>query len=121
MRCKGMPEAVAVGALRNSRGIDSSFQCRLQNSFRNVMPLLPARSRMNGNARRRKNVLPSPFARSIGRLAAQRERQMDAAKAIGEVLLVLRFGPHKVSLQRFGQIQWQHGYAIFAPPLRRES
>src|SRR5436189_708932 len=97
-----MTEAVAVRALHNTRGIDGSFQCSLQDSFRYVMPLLPGRSWIDGNARRRKNVLPRPFARSIRKFAAQREGQMHAAKAVFEVLLVLRLNPHEMPLQWFG-------------------
>src|SRR5216117_1973381 len=102
MRRERMPEAVAVSELHNSRGIDCPFQCSLQNSFRGVVPLFRARSRIDGNARRRKNVLPRPFARSIRKFAAQREGQMHAAKAVFEVLLVLRLNPHEMPLQWFG-------------------
>src|ERR1700737_3163353 len=104
MRREGMAETVAVCALHNSRGIDGSFQRALQNSFGDVMTLLLSHSRVDRNARRRKNVLPRPFARSIGKFAAQSEGQMHTAEAVFQILLVLRFDPQKMSPQWFGQV-----------------
>ena len=104
---------MAVGAFDDSGCIHRSFERALQYSLGDVMPLFPARTRIDGETGGRKNILPPPFACCIRKLAREGEREVDTAKAVFEILFVLRFDSQQVTVQRFTQIHWQHGDAVF--------
>src|SRR5216117_2343474 len=105
MRGKGMSQAVAVGTLHDACRVHRSFECALQYSFGNMVPLLPVRARIDGKTRGRKNILPRPFARRVRELSRESERKMDTAKSIFEILFVLCFDSHQMTPQRFTHIQ----------------
>jgi hypothetical protein len=88
---KRVAQTVAVGPLYNASRVHSSFQRALQYSFGDVVPLFPGRARIVGETRRRKNILPRPLTRCIGKLPREREREVDTAKSVFEILLVLCF------------------------------
>jgi hypothetical protein len=69
-----------------------------------VVPLSPALTRVDGKPRRRKNILPTPFARRVGKFPVKRKRQMHTAEPVIDVLLMLRFDPNQMAPQRFSQI-----------------
>src|SRR4029077_6420297 len=104
MRGKGMPQAVAIGSLDDSRCIHCALQRALQNSFGHVMPLSFSRARINRKARGGKHILPGPLTCRLEELPADGKRQVHTPESIFEILLVLRFDSHEMSLQRFGQV-----------------
>jgi hypothetical protein len=91
-----------------------SFQRALQYSFGNMVSLFPAGARIDRNTRRRKNILPRPLARRVRRFPGEGEREVDTAKPIFEILVVLCFDSHQMPTQRFTQIQRKHGDAVFS-------
>src|ERR1700754_3637993 len=98
---KGMPQTVAVRPFHDSRRVHCFFYGALQNSLGNVMPLSLAAARIDSNARRRKNVLPCPFARRVRKFSTQSKWQMHGTESVFEILLMLRLHAQKVALQRF--------------------
>jgi hypothetical protein len=69
------------------------------------MALLFTAARIERNARGRKDILPRSLARGVRKFSIQCKRKMHAPEPIFEVLLVLRFHPDQMSLQRFGQVE----------------
>src|SRR5437016_5959102 len=60
-----------------------------------------------------KAYLPRPLARRVRRFPGKRERKVDTAKPVFEILLVLCFDSHQMPTQRFTQIQRKYRDAVF--------
>src|SRR6266478_7571902 len=101
MRCKGMPQTVAVRTLHDSGRVHCFLDRALQNSFGHMMSLSFAAARIDSNARGRENILPCPFARRVRRFSTQSKWQMHGPESVFEILLVLRLHAQKMASQRF--------------------
>ena len=66
---KGMAQTVAIGTFDDSRRGHCSLECALQDTFGHVMPLFSSTARIDRNSRRRKNILPNPFAFRVRQLS----------------------------------------------------
>ena len=77
-----------------------------------MMSSLEARAGIGGGAGRRKHVLPSPLQMGTRVLAGQRVRQLDAAKATRDRVLMSQADVRKVNLQVTGDGSREHGDAI---------
>ena len=93
---------MAVGALDDSCCVQSSFRCALQYSLGDMVPLFSTGARIDRKPRGRKNILPSAFACRVRKLSREREREMDTAKPVFEILFVLRLN----SLDVFPLTRW---------------
>src|SRR6266513_1313063 len=101
MRCKGMPQTVAVRTFHDSRRIHCLLERTLQNSFGHVMSLSLAAARIDSNARGRENILPCPFARRVRRFSTQSKWQVHGTESVFEILLMLCLRAQKMASQRF--------------------
>src|SRR6266478_9554939 len=101
MRCKGMPQTVAVRPFHNSGRVRCLFDGALQNSFGHMMSLSFAAARIDRNARRRENILPCPLAPRVRRFSTQSKWQMHVAEPVFEILLMLCLHAQKMASQRF--------------------
>src|SRR5213595_1206413 len=101
MRCKGMPQTVAVRTFYNSGRVHRFFDGALQNSFGHMMSLFFAAARIDSNARGRENILPCPFAYRVRKFSTQSKWQMHGTESVFEILLVLRLHAQKMASQRF--------------------
>src|SRR5881392_464886 len=110
---KGMPETVARCRFAQSGVADGVLHCVLQKAFGQMMPALAARTRINRQSRRSKNILPAPFAVGVRILSLQRKRQKDTPKSILQILVVLRFRLGQMSLEWLRQIDRKHRSAVF--------
>src|SRR5438128_7663765 len=78
-----------------------------------MVPLFSPRAPIDGKTRRRKSILPRPLARRVRRFPGKRERKVDTAKPVFEILLVLCFDSHQMPTQRFTQIQRKYHDEVF--------
>src|SRR5436309_10475499 len=93
------------------------LHCILQILFMRVMASFDSRAWINGAPSGWKNILPRPFTGSAWKFSLQRLGQMDAAKSVRQILLMLPFHLFKMSPQRWRQAHWQHRLA-FRPSFR---
>ena len=82
-----MPERVDAGRLVDAGVTQGALDCPLKYVGAGVMSALEASSRIDRSATRRENVLPRPFAISIGILAIERKWQV-----AGSALAIAVFG-----------------------------
>jgi hypothetical protein len=76
------------------------FQCALQYSFRDVVALSFSAAWIDREARGGKNILPRPVARRLWELPPDGKWQVHPPESVFEILLVLRFDSHEMTLQR---------------------
>ena len=88
MCSEAVPKGVAACRLRDSGALDRGFHGLLKVFLRYVVTTRLARARVHGNFRGWENVLPSPGAISVAVFPVQRERQINSAAAVCEIVLV---------------------------------
>src|SRR5262249_14650912 len=109
MRSKTMPKGVTTGRFRNFRRADCIPNCILQISLAYMVPAFLSTAWIHGDSLRRKNILPSPFARGLGILAMQGCGQINCAAAANKILSMQLFDSSKMCLNRTYQPLGKNG------------
>src|SRR3989454_11676938 len=103
-----VPERMAGRLLREPCLQDSLADRALDDGFMQMVPPTLARGRVDVQARGREHPLPRPLAPGVRILPAERPRQLDPARASGEVALVQRSRPldvpREIDLTALGSI-----------------
>lgn len=103
-----VPKGVAACRLRDSGALDRGFHCFLKVFFGYVVTTPLARARVDGNFRGWENVLPSPGAIGVGVFPFERERQINPATAVVQIVLMNFLRALQVELKGVAQTLGQN-------------
>ena len=114
MGCKTVAQTVRGRAFADARGPDSGCEFAADRTLVRMVSAEKPRSRLGGELRGWKNVLPIPLRRCFGRFPVECEGQIGAAIAGGQVGIVKRLHADEVGVQIGNQCFWEHRDAIVA-------
>jgi hypothetical protein len=101
VRGAGVADGVATGRFRDACCAYRRFDRFLQRAFMNMVPPHHTRTRLRRQLIGGKHILPTPFTIRVRILAGQRIRQLDAAIALFEIILMERPRTAQLPLEGF--------------------
>jgi len=107
-----MAQGVRCGRLADPRLAQSRTHRALEALRFDVVPTNRSRAWVEQSPGGNEDILPSPFARRMRRLACQSKRQNEFSEALGKFGLVQRLDAPEVGPQRIGQRPRQHRDAV---------
>src|SRR5688572_28572336 len=107
-----MAQSMDAARLDDTGLADGLLHGALQRVLRRMVPALATGSWIDRAPRRRKHVLPTPFAIGARILDGQRVRQEDAPVALAKIELVKLPDLGKMCSQRIDERARQHGHSV---------